>query len=86
MEFRFYILSIRFDKVQQSKYYVCSVQITFRQQWFDNRLMFDDMDGKIKYLTMTESDKVRLFINGGFFSTNGIFHKLVKDDGKFPLK
>ena len=48
--------------------------------------MFDDMDGKIKYLTMTESDKVRLFINGGFFSMNGIFHKLVKNDGKFPLK
>ena len=40
-----------------------STQITFRQQWFDNRLMFDDMDGKIKYLTMTESDKVRLSIS-----------------------
>ena len=46
-----------FEKIDDVKMEF-SVQITFRQQWFDNRLMFDDLGGKIKYLTMTESDKV----------------------------
>ena len=49
-----------FEKIDDVKMEF-SVQITFRQQWFDHRLVFDDMDGKIKYLTMTESDKVRLY-------------------------
>ena len=49
-----------FEKIDDVKMEF-SVQITFRQQWFDNRLMFDDLGGKIKYLTMTESDKVTIY-------------------------
>ena len=33
--------------------------ITGRQQWNDNRLAFNSIGGKIRYLTMTEKDKVR---------------------------
>ena len=32
---------------------------TPRQQWNDNRLAFNSIGGKIRYLTMTEKDKVR---------------------------
>lgn len=35
-----------------------SVQITFREQWRDDRLTYDDMDGKIRYLTLTDPDKI----------------------------
>ena len=33
--------------------------LTPRQQWNDNRLAFNSIGGKIRYLTMTEKDKVR---------------------------
>ena len=35
-----------------------SVQITFREDWNDPRLIYDDFEGKLKYLTMTEADRV----------------------------
>ena len=46
-----------FEKIDDVKMEF-SVQITFRQLWNDNRLAFNNMGGKIKYLTMTERDKV----------------------------
>jgi anionic glutamate receptor len=46
-----------FEKIDDVKMEF-SIQITFRQQWNDNRLAFGDMGGKIKYLTMTERSKV----------------------------
>ena len=46
-----------FEKIDDVKMEF-SVQITFRQLWNDNRLSFNNMGGKIKYLTMTERDKV----------------------------
>ena len=47
-----------FEKIDDVKMEF-SFQITFRQQWNDNRLAFNDMGGKIKYLTMTDWGKVR---------------------------
>ena len=47
-----------FEKIDDVKMEF-SFQITFRQQWNDNRLAFNDMGGKIKYLTMTDRGKVR---------------------------
>ncbi|XP_022914865.1 glutamate-gated chloride channel isoform X2 [Onthophagus taurus] len=35
-----------------------SVQLTFREQWLDERLKFNDFGGKLKYLTLTESNRV----------------------------
>ena len=46
-----------FEKIDDVKMEF-SVQITFRQQWNDNRLAFNNMGGKIKYLTMTDRGKV----------------------------
>ena len=39
-----------------------------RQQWNDNRLAFNSIGGKIKYLTMTERNKV--IANIDFLSSN----------------
>merc|ERR1719347_77165 len=46
-----------FEKIDDVKMEF-SVQITFRQQWNDNRLAFNNLNGKIKYLTLTERSKV----------------------------
>ena len=46
-----------FEKIDDVKMEF-SVQITFRQQWNDNRLAFNNRGGKIKYLTMTDRGKV----------------------------
>ncbi|XP_019754910.1 glutamate-gated chloride channel isoform X4 [Dendroctonus ponderosae] len=35
-----------------------SVQLTFREQWMDERLKFNDFHGKLKYLTLTEANRV----------------------------
>ncbi|CAG0885570.1 unnamed protein product [Darwinula stevensoni] len=53
------------------------VQLTFRQQWTDERLKFDDVGGKIKYLTMT--DPSRLWIPDLFFQNEieGKFHNVI---------
>ena len=47
-----------FEKIDDVKMEF-SFQITFRQQWNDNRLAFNNMRGRIKYLTMTDRGKVR---------------------------
>ena len=46
-----------FEKIDDVKMEY-SFQITLRQQWNDNRLKFDNMNGRIKYLTMTDRGKV----------------------------
>ena len=53
-----------FEKIDDVKMEF-SIQITFRQQWNDNRLAFSDMGGKIRYLTMTERSKVWMPDQGG---------------------
>lgn len=35
-----------------------SVQLTFREQWLDERLKFNDFGGRLKYLTLTEANRV----------------------------
>ncbi|KAH9506714.1 glutamate-gated chloride channel isoform X1 [Dermatophagoides farinae] len=35
-----------------------SVQVTFREQWVDSRLKFDNMNGQIRYLVLTDPNKV----------------------------
>ncbi|KAF7489860.1 Glutamate-gated chloride channel [Sarcoptes scabiei] len=35
-----------------------SVQVTFREQWVDSRLKFDNMSGQIRYLVLTDPNKV----------------------------
>ena len=51
-----------FEKIDDVKMEY-SFQITLRQQWNDNRLAFNDMGGRIKYLTMTDRGKVTEFMN-----------------------
>ena len=65
-----------FEKIDDVKMEF-SVQITFRQQWYDNRLEYDDMGGKIKYLTMTDSSKV--WMPDTFFQNEklGHFHDII---------
>ncbi|XP_076062287.1 glutamate-gated chloride channel-like isoform X2 [Oratosquilla oratoria] len=54
-----------------------SIQITFREQWQDGRLKFDDMGGRIQYLTMTDTDMI--WMPDLFFKNEkeGHFHKIV---------
>ena len=54
-----------------------SVQITFREQWRDDRLVYDDMDGHIRYLTLTDPEKI--WKPDLFFSNEkeGHFHDII---------
>lgn len=54
-----------------------SVQLTFREQWTDERLKFDDFNGQIKYLTLTEANRV--WMPDLFFSNEkeGHFHTII---------
>ncbi|CAL4066506.1 unnamed protein product [Meganyctiphanes norvegica] len=54
-----------------------SVQLTFREEWTDERLVFDNLGGKIKYLTLTETDKV--WMPDLFFKNEkvGHFHDII---------
>ncbi|XP_071525784.1 glutamate-gated chloride channel-like isoform X4 [Panulirus ornatus] len=54
-----------------------SIQITFREQWNDHRLTFDNMQGRIQYLTLTETDMV--WMPDLFFKNEkeGHFHKII---------
>ncbi|XP_063853885.1 glutamate-gated chloride channel-like isoform X5 [Scylla paramamosain] len=54
-----------------------SVQLTFREEWNDERLKFDDLDGRIKYLTLTEPSKV--WMPDLFFKNEklGHFHNII---------
>jgi len=66
-----------FEKIDDVKMEF-SVQITFRQQWNDNRLAFNDIGGKIKYLTMTERNRV--WMPDTFFRNekDGSFHDIIQ--------
>ncbi|KAF0754042.1 glutamate-gated chloride channel-like isoform X2, partial [Aphis craccivora] len=54
-----------------------SVQLTFREQWMDERLKFNDYNGKMKYLTLTEASRV--WMPDLFFSNEkeGHFHNII---------
>nr|CAD7398598.1 unnamed protein product [Timema poppensis] len=54
-----------------------SVQLTFREQWLDERLKFNDFGGKIKYLTLTDANRV--WMPDLFFSNEkeGHFHNII---------
>ncbi|XP_046806048.1 glutamate-gated chloride channel isoform X24 [Lucilia cuprina] len=54
-----------------------SVQLTFREQWTDERLKFDDIQGRLKYLTLTEANRV--WMPDLFFSNEkeGHFHNII---------
>ncbi|XP_045110005.1 glutamate-gated chloride channel-like isoform X2 [Portunus trituberculatus] len=54
-----------------------SVQLTFREEWNDDRLKFDDLEGRIKYLTLTEPSKV--WMPDLFFKNEklGHFHDII---------
>nr|XP_027194799.1 glutamate-gated chloride channel-like [Dermatophagoides pteronyssinus] len=55
--------------------YAC--QVTFRQQWNDNRLKFDDQNGQIKYLVLTDPE--RIWKPDLFFKNEkkGHFHEII---------
>ncbi|XP_022258788.1 glutamate-gated chloride channel-like [Limulus polyphemus] len=54
-----------------------SVQMTFRESWWDERLMFNDMGGQMAYLTLTDPDKI--WKPDLFFANEkeGHFHKII---------
>ncbi|XP_055544952.1 glutamate-gated chloride channel isoform X5 [Wyeomyia smithii] len=54
-----------------------SVQLTFREQWLDERLKFDDIGGRLKYLTLTDPNRV--WMPDLFFSNEkeGHFHNII---------
>jgi len=54
-----------------------STILTFREEWMDDRLQYDDYGGKIKYLTLTEQEKV--WMPDLFFSNEreGHFHDII---------
>ncbi|KAL0112648.1 hypothetical protein PUN28_012135 [Cardiocondyla obscurior] len=54
-----------------------SVQLTFREQWLDERLRFNDFGGRLKYLTLTEANRV--WMPDLFFSNEkeGHFHNII---------
>ncbi|XP_029158501.1 glutamate-gated chloride channel isoform X6 [Nylanderia fulva] len=62
------------EKTRDTEY---SVQLTFREQWLDERLQFDDFGGKLKYLTLTEASRV--WMPDLFFSNEkeGHFHNII---------
>ena len=66
-----------FEKIDDVKMEF-SFQITFRQQWNDNRLGYNDMGGRMKYLTMTDRGKV--WMPDTFFRNEkeGKFHNIIQ--------
>lgn len=63
----------RIDDVQMEY----AIQITFREAWSDDRLVYDDMGGKIRFLTLTETD--RIWKPDLFFANEkeGHFHNII---------
>lgn len=53
------------------------MQLTFREEWVDERLKFNDFGGRLKYLTLTEANKV--WMPDLFFANEkeGHFHKII---------
>ncbi|CAG2106655.1 unnamed protein product, partial [Medioppia subpectinata] len=60
-----YIRGIEYISVDNMAY---KIQMTFRQQWNDNRLAFNDTNGQIRYLVL--DDSTRLWIPDTFFSNS----------------
>jgi anionic glutamate receptor len=54
-----------------------TTQLTFRQQWVDERLTYDDRDGMIPYLVLTDPEKI--WKPDIFFSNEkrGHFHNII---------
>ncbi|XP_054719347.1 glutamate-gated chloride channel-like [Uloborus diversus] len=54
-----------------------SVQMTLREQWKDERMQFEDKEGQIRYLTLTDPDKI--WKPDLFFSNEkeGHFHNII---------
>ncbi|XP_035230153.1 glutamate-gated chloride channel-like [Stegodyphus dumicola] len=54
-----------------------SVQMTLREQWRDERMQFDDIGGQVRYLTLTDPDKI--WKPDLFFSNEkeGHFHNII---------
>ncbi|KAK8748668.1 hypothetical protein OTU49_015930, partial [Cherax quadricarinatus] len=54
-----------------------SVQMTFREHWNDDRLNYSSEGGRIKYLTLTETDKI--WMPDLFFKNEktGHFHDII---------
>ncbi|GFY62490.1 glutamate-gated chloride channel [Trichonephila inaurata madagascariensis] len=54
-----------------------SVQMTLREQWRDERMQFDDQNGQVRYLTLTDPDKI--WKPDLFFSNEkeGHFHNII---------
>ncbi|KAG8182130.1 hypothetical protein JTE90_002623 [Oedothorax gibbosus] len=54
-----------------------SVQMTLREQWRDERMRFDSQNGRIRYLTLTDPDKI--WKPDLFFSNEkeGHFHNII---------
>ena len=54
-----------------------SIQITFREEWNDDRLRYDDMNGKISFLVLTDPNKI--WKPDLFFSNekDGHFHNII---------
>ncbi|KAK4871607.1 hypothetical protein RN001_015731 [Aquatica leii] len=54
-----------------------SVQLTFREQWLDERLKFNDFGERLKYLTLTQANRV--WMPDLFFSNEkeGHFHDII---------
>ncbi|KAI1289871.1 Glutamate-gated chloride channel [Halotydeus destructor] len=54
-----------------------ATQITFREEWRDDRLVYDDLDGRIRFLTLT--DPGRIWKPDLFFSNEktGHFHNII---------
>jgi anionic glutamate receptor len=71
----FYIRRLSIPDPTKMEY---DVQLTFRQQWRDSRLRYDDMGGKLKYLNQQDVD--RIWLPDTFFSNElkGSFHNLMK--------
>lgn len=54
-----------------------SIQITFREEWVDDRLQYDDKEGTIAFLTLTEPNKIwrpDLFFKN---EKKGHFHNMI---------
>ncbi|XP_074601859.1 glutamate-gated chloride channel-like isoform X2 [Brevipalpus obovatus] len=54
-----------------------ATQLTFREEWLDDRLKYDNRDGQIKYLTLT--DPSRIWLPDLFFKNEkeGHFHDII---------
>jgi len=54
-----------------------TTMLTFREEWYDDRLRFDGLNGSIKYLTLNDQSKI--WLADLFFANErrGHFHKMI---------